>query len=565
MLPMQQHKTIKIFLASSVIELKEERLKLADYINNTIAPILAKGGMAVRLFKCEDNHSGNFGESSQNEIDEELKNSDVSVFLFKKKAGEKTLREFDLARKLQKTKRHEIYVYCFEVHEKEKSEGLIAFQQRLENEEFYWKTCNDIGSLESLFLPGLLRHVFGEKAVSDAERESEIERDGDARFKQYEDNERIQTQLRERIHRDIDGLLQQIKIVMSDESINIALRITKAVELYKKADYWAGKTDYDNEKCINLLSEFARFMDGYGMYKDAEAIFLRLIPITEALYGIESDENIALLNNIGSVYWEQGKNSEAIGCYEKAVVMLERKHGFDHPTTATYYNNIGTVYDHLDDYTKALEYYEKALKIIEKYTEMELSETVMALYNNIGVIYRKTKDYTRSLEYLFSALEMCENTYGEWHPYTATTCNTIGEVFVELGDYDKALEYHIKALNIDETCFGSWHPDVGRDYNDIGYVYANKNDFHVALDYYAKALEINKGTLGEGHPNTAICYNNIGYVYLRINEYDRALEYLIKAMDIRQNTLGPNHPETRATEELLVGVRTAMANGKVGH
>ena len=105
---MQLTNTIKIFLASSIIELKDERKELTDYIMSSVKPLFEMDGVDVRLFKCEDYHSGNLGGSSQDEIDKWLLESDISIFLFKEKAGDKTIREFNLARKIQSARRHEI-------------------------------------------------------------------------------------------------------------------------------------------------------------------------------------------------------------------------------------------------------------------------------------------------------------------------------------------------------------------------------------------------------------------------------------------------------------------------
>lgn len=280
---MNTPRLIKIFLASSIVELKNERKELADYINNMVAPILAKGGIDVHLFKCEDDTLGNFGGSSQKMFDEELEASDVSVFLFKTKAGEATIHEFDLVRELQNEKRHGIYVYFFNVPEDEKSQELKVFQQRLMREKFYWKTCEDINSLKSLFLPGLLKQLFGEQEVSDVDWKSDTEKDIDSRLKQFEENKEIQAKLREKqtklqveLHQDIDGLLQQIKAIMADKGKNIAVRIAKAIELYQKADNIADATVYDNEKYSDLLFNYANFLVDYGFNDDADQIFQRI-------------------------------------------------------------------------------------------------------------------------------------------------------------------------------------------------------------------------------------------------------------------------------------------------
>ena len=384
---MPQTKTIRIFLGSSITELHHERLHLADYLMSSVRPIFKLEGFEVDVYKCEDDHSGNTGTLPQDEIDELLRNCDVSVFMFKEKAGKDTVHEFDIARELQKRKRHEIYVYCFDVPEAEKKAELVDFQNRLIEERFYWKTCKDITHLESQFVLGLLkykRQLLG-MPVADIEQESITEKDGDARFRKFKRNEQKQTQLqeeqsrlREEIHQDIDDLLQQTKTVMENEDETIAERIFKVIELYKKADRWAEATAYDKEKYSHLLFDYAQFLYKYGLYRDAESIYLRQIPLAEELYGAE------------------------------------------HENTATSYNNIGAVYDDQGDYGKALEYYQKVSEIFEKVLGTEHSDTAGS-YNNIGGVFYQMKEYPKALEYLGKAFEIFRTKLGDEHPNTKTT------------------------------------------------------------------------------------------------------------------------------------------------
>lgn len=612
---MQNNKTIKIFLGSSITELENERLKLADYINNTVAPILENGGWNVHLFKCNDDPSGNFGGSSQIVIDKELSQSDISVFLFKKKAREKTIHEFDLARELQlqEERKHEIYVYCFEVPENEKSLELIAFQQRLKKEEFYWHTCEDIDSLERQFLPGLLKQLFGEKAASIVDQQSDSEKDGDARFKEYKDNEEKQTMLRERLHQDIEELLIQIQITIRDKSINIAVRITKVIELYKKADQWAAVTDYDKEKYSYLLYEYVRFLYDYGIYNDAELVCLRLIPIAEDLHDKDSLYTATIYNSIGLIFHHQANYTKALSYYFKALEIYKKNspRDADYLIALTFFR-IYLVYNEQGDNFMALKYYNKALAIYEiigsnhsdavlshinnyvvhfdqmdcrmalesimKYNFYkifgaldELETEVKALgpappsltaliYDLIGINCYYSQDHSKALDCFNKALAIWKEFLGPEHPIIAIDYNNIGADYKKEGDYVNALKYYQMALAIREKILGTEHPDTAQSYNNIGGVYMKQGNYDKALEYYQKALEIWKKALGTEHPFTAASYNNIGSMYYETKEYPKALEYLGKALEIFRDKLGDKHPYTKETIGWIM--RTLFAMGE---
>ena len=337
-------KTIKIFLGSSITELHDERVILGDYLMNSVHPIFKNDGIEVEVLKCEDIRSGNTGTPPQNKIDKLIRESDVSVFMFKTKAGDMTVHEFDVARKLQKRKRHEIYVYCFNVAETEKSQELKDFQDRLIKESFYWYDCKDVADLESQFILGLLkyeRQLLGLTKPSTFEQESEPEKDGDAIVAKYVCDKKKQAQRMDKINQLIEGLWQQTKTVMADEDETIAARIFKAIELYKKADQWAGATDYDKEKYYELLYDYTTFLWTYGLYNDTKEILLRQISLAEKMYGKEEEKTANSYNNIGVVYREQGNYGKALEYHKKALAIREKLLGTEHPNTATTYNNIG--------------------------------------------------------------------------------------------------------------------------------------------------------------------------------------------------------------------------------
>ena len=538
--------TIKIFLGSSIDELREERLFLSDYLLNSVRPIFKRDGVDIEVVKCEDIRTGYRGKSSQEEINDLLRGCNISVFMFKTKAGPVTVREYNVAQKLVGTKNHEIYVYCFGVTEEEKEESLKGFKQQMRDIELYWKTCKDINDLEKQFIIGLLdfeRQLLGLTKPSTVEQESKTEQNGDARFAKYQQNEQAQAQLREEIHKDINDLLQQTETVMANEDETIAARIFKVIELYKKADQWAAATAFDKEKYSHLLFDYAGFLYDYGLYKDAEAIYLRQIAIAEELYGKEHEKTATSYNNIGLVYMRQCDYGKALEYHQKALATREKVLGTEHPDTAQSYNNIAGVYYAQGDYGKALEYYFKTSEIFEKVLGTEHPSTATS-YNNIGLVYKRQGDYGKALEYYFKDLAICEKVLGTEHPDTAQSYNNIAGVYYAQGDYGKALEYHQKALAIREKVLGTEHPDTGQSYNNIGLVYHEQGDYGKALEYYQKALAIKEKVLGTEHPSTATSYNNIGLVYDEKGDYGKALEYYFKDLAICEKVLGTEHPDT---------------------
>ena len=306
------------------------------------------------------------------------------------------------------------------------------------------------------------------------------------------------------LHQHINALQLQAKTLMADTTTVIDDRIKRVIDIYNKADNWAGRSNYDKEKYAQLLSDYAKFLCQYGYYYQAEQVYIRQIDLAEQCYGI------------------------------------------DNPYTAKSYNEIGQLYGILCDFSKAFEYTNKALSII---TQVKGDDTIDAAtsFEILGSINFKIGNIDKALKYNQKALDIFEKTSGLEHYNTATAYNSIGLIYYSQDDYDNALKFYLKALNIFEKELGKDHPETATSYNNIGMVYYSQRKYSEALEYLFRALDIQETLLGIEHPDTATSYDTIGRVYNSQKNLDKALEYLNKALDIRVAKLGPNHPDTRKT------------------
>ena len=317
----------------------------------------------------------------------------------------------------------------------------------------------------------------------------------------------------------------------------------KAMMLYRRALKVAVRKYGENHPDVAVsLNNIGSVYFDQGDYTKALEYYDKALKIRTELLGENHPDVAVSLNNIGSVYFDQGDYTKALEYYDKALKILTELLGEFHPDVATSLNNIGFVYSNQGDYNKALEYYDKVLKI-QKELLGESHPDIAVSLNNIGSVYYFNGDYDKALEYYDKALKIQKELLGENHPDVARSLNNIGFVYSNQGDYDKALEYYDKALKIQRELLGENHPDVARSLNNIGLVYSNQGDYTKTLEYFDKALKIWTGLLGENHPDVAVSLNNIGFVYSNQGDYDKALEYFDKALKIRMGLLGENHPD----------------------
>ena len=343
------------------------------------------------------------------------------------------------------------------------------------------------------------------------------------------------------VHQDIKAAILQAKMLLLDLSIPIDERISRVREIYEKADLWAQKSAFPEEKYGVLLVVYGMFLRYYAAYDDALVVLRRELELDIRMFGEENPVVATCYNNLGFIYGEKCDYSRSMEYHQKALKILEKISEDNDPEIATSYLNCGYVYEKQGNYSLSLEYYLKALNLWKSVYGEEHSDTAMG-YNSVGSAYSELGDYVQALSYFSKALEIREKVLGE-NPDTATSYNNVGYVHEHLGDYDLALEFYLKAMELRKKTLGENHPDMAMTYNNIGVVYKILGDYKRALEYFHLALDIYRKVFGEKHRETASCYNNIGAFYSEIGDDDHALENYLKALALWQDVLGENHPD----------------------
>jgi tetratricopeptide (TPR) repeat protein len=229
--------------------------------------------------------------------------------------------------------------------------------------------------------------------------------------------------------------------------------------------------------------------------------------LESALMAIESsmpqDESAlaSSLNNLGSLYKDQGKYGEALPLYQRALALTEKILGSEHINVATYLDNLGVLYQHQRAYGEALPLHQRALAIFEKVLGAEHHEVATCL-DNLASAYQTQGAYGEALPLYQRALAIREKDVGPDHPVVATCLDNLGLLYQKQGAYEEALPLHQRALTIFENVLGPEHRDVATCLGNLGLLYQTLGAYEEALPLYQRALTIQEKVLGSGHPQT---------------------------------------------------------------
>jgi len=483
---------IKIFLASSIKELKEERRDLSGEISGDISSLFENNNTYIHFVKSENNHAGNDGSREQNYYDHLLEGCEYSIFLFKTHLGDRTEEEYDIAKKLQKTHNHVIFMYFLQAPKEEKEQRLIDFQANLDID---WEECNNVEDVEKKFILGFLKRQ-GVKV--DTTKSDKIGQEGETLFNRYLAIEEEQIDTRNHLHKIIDDLPATITSIMSSSS-SIVATIAQVRDLYSKADYWASYTNYDKNMYFDLLSNYCDFVYQYGLYGGAINVFFKYIGLAEELYG------------------------------EKSL------------RAANAYNRIGALYDCLKEYDQALKFHRLSLRTRIKVLGRRDPATADS-YTQIGIVLSEKNRNMMAILCFYKALRIRGKVFGEDNPSLARDYINIGWLFCIQDMYKSALHHMQKAKNIVDKDDDSVKSYL---YNNLAFVCMCINKEQEALDYFNEAITIREKNLGAEHPDTAESYINIGYLYEKMKDNEKSMEYYKKALALPSEFIKPIHHRIR--------------------
>ena len=258
------------------------------------------------------------------------------------------------------------------------------------------------------------------------------------------------------IKEQVEALQSQAKNVMNDTAVPVDERIQKTADIYRQAEKLADESGMDDKKLESLLSDSARFLYDYGMYKEALSRYTLLIALRETIYGQEHAIIATTYHDIGEVYRNLCDYPKALEYNIKALDIRKKLLGEKHVDTAESYNDTGLVYIFQGKYDKASELFQKAKTIYEEVVGPNHPSLADA-YMNIGMLLMKQEDYSNALENYLEALKIC-GSRGIEDRQTAIVYHGIGLAYYQMGNNSNALEYCSKAVRIYENIFGLNHP-----------------------------------------------------------------------------------------------------------
>jgi len=174
---------------------------------------------------------------------------------------------------------------------------------------------------------------------------------------------------------------------------------------------------------------------------------------TEKQYGLESDEYIKALNELGGTLKYVGYYDEAEANLLKSLEIIKKKYGDNNLPYATSLLNLTEVYRFAQKFNLLEENYKKIVKIYQD-NSADNTFSYAGLCNNFGLYYQNVGDMKAAYDLHLKSLDVLKNYDSEEYllEYAVTLSNLFNPCY-QLGMKEKAVEY-LKAAEISKKTMG---------------------------------------------------------------------------------------------------------------
>lgn len=324
-----------------------------------------------------------------------------------------------------------------------------------------------------------------------------------------------------------------------DKYVNI---IPHALSVAKHSD----KLCIDLEKVAQLYFVVAEGLCSSATYKEAEALYKRILEIIEELNGTEDPEIAIILNELAHLYNKQGRYKEAEPLFKRALEIMEEKLEMKHPYRVNLLSNIGRFYNDQGRYEEAEPLFKRALEIEDKIkgdVKWGKYERMAVTFNDYGLLCQALGRYEEAEALFKKSLDISEEVHGAKHPDNIGSLNNLANLYINQEKYDKAKLLLKKAFKLCQKMLGTKHPDMACVLSNLAVVYNFQGKVIRSKLLFKRAIKIKEEVQGAEHPNNAIILHQLGHIYSEQRRYEEAETLYKRALEIREKIV-VEHPDT---------------------
>lgn len=244
-----------------------------------------------------------------------------------------------------------------------------------------------------------------------------------------------------------------------------------------------------------VANTLATIFTSLGQFKDAERLYREAHKVFVSRLGLAHARTARTARNLGIVYAEMSRNSEARKFFEQAIEANRKIHGDDSVGVAKAYLDAAGLYLQDEDAPRAQWAAEKAKRILSAKRPINHFELALAdlMFARIAINQSELLHAETLLRGALDALEAAAPV--DWVSQAAVLYE-LGFIYILRGQYLEAEPQYKRVLALYREVLGENHPAVARTLHSLAIVYKNLGQFDQAEILYQKAINVFKASFG---------------------------------------------------------------------
>jgi serine/threonine protein kinase/tetratricopeptide (TPR) repeat protein len=285
-----------------------------------------------------------------------------------------------------------------------------------------------------------------------------------------------------------------------------------------------------------------------GEYAAAEPHLQRALELRRKALGEEHEATGEAMNQLGLLYWRQGRLEQAEPLYRGALAIATRALGPDHRATLAYEMNLAVLFRAQGRYKEAEPLYEHNLEAKQRTLGAEHPDTLNTM-SGLGNHFQETGRYEKAEALHRQALETKRRTLGEKSPSTVAEMNNLGNDLALLGRYEEAAQLMQRTLELKMDLYGADHPSTLNSVNNLAELRDVLGHDAEAEPLHRQALDGRTRALGSRHAVTLQSMERLAATLVNLGRYQEAEPLAAKAAAQALESLGEEHPLTLAAQD----------------
>lgn len=572
---------IKIFLASSIVELANERKDLELFIRNTSDKFEEKYDTKILPLLCENIDPCMSKTRKQDEYNELIKDCEMCFFIFFTRAGEFTKEEFNVAfEHFKNNNKPKIYVYFKNIRDNSTVEESVKdFMMQIDQTyHHYYGTFDHIDTIKLRILLNLIIQEIDYvnietkdgKCLVDGREIMDISNISE--FANSQELQKFKTELA-----DVEQKYLSMKAIYASGDIDDEFR-KEYVQIAAK-----------RQNLSKVIEELQKDIFELSLNLSKDEVHGNITPRMKEAYRLfelgDSNGCLAILSSddIDSEFDRWEKEHERESKIKAELYVREHKLAIDIlQTMKTFTNRFDEIHSRYEKAVKVAEKYRVELRILCNYAAFLLEQNDIALaityaeklysyYGSskdidenlpdivnvdrlLGALYRADhrltdaqKHYEKEQEYYFKQFKFKPDSFSFNIKFIEASLN-LGGLYLDMHKYDKAktalgLARSVYSRIVDSN-FAMFGQQLAGTLLNLGLVYSGEGQNQEAERVYLEAYNLFE-RLAEQNPEQNESYMagtlcNLGNLYRKMRKYKEAEDVLKKAYSIYEKLAEEN-------------------------